>query len=99
MFLSFVDETHPDSLIVTAADHASLLDDALFRRFDAVIAYAVPDSAQALDLLRERLGAVHTAAVSWNEVASHVKASARWRLSAPPTRLPGKPYSTRPSPT
>ena len=49
-----------------------LLVTALFRRFDSVIAYALPDSAQALDVLRRRLSAVDTSAVSWEKVANHV---------------------------
>jgi SpoVK/Ycf46/Vps4 family AAA+-type ATPase len=73
MFLSFLDNTQPESLFVAVTDHRSLLDEALLRRFDAVIAYALPDSAQALDLLRRRLGAVNTSAVAWSEVSDHVK--------------------------
>ena len=40
--------------------------------FDGVIAYAPPDSMQSLDVLRRRLSAVNTSAVSWDEVANHV---------------------------
>jgi SpoVK/Ycf46/Vps4 family AAA+-type ATPase len=72
-FLSFLDDTQPGSLIVAVAEHPALLDDALLRRFDAVIAYALPDSAQALDVLRRRLAPVNTSAVSWSEVSNHVK--------------------------
>jgi len=73
MFLSFLDNTQPESLVVAVADHPFLLDDALLRRFDAVIAYYLPDPAQALDVLRQHLGAVNTSEVSWNEVGDHVK--------------------------
>jgi SpoVK/Ycf46/Vps4 family AAA+-type ATPase len=73
MFLSFLDDTQPDSLTVAVTDHRSLLDDALLRRFDAAIAYYLPDPAQALDLLRRHLRAVNTSAVTWNEVGNHVK--------------------------
>jgi SpoVK/Ycf46/Vps4 family AAA+-type ATPase len=72
-FLSFLDNTQPESLVVAVTDHRSQLDDALLRRFDAVIAYYLPDSAQALDLLRRRLAAVNTSEVSWDEVGKHVK--------------------------
>lgn len=71
-FLLFLDDTQPESLVVAATNHADLLDVALFRRFDSVIAYALPDSAQALDVVRRRLGAVNTSAVSWSEVDEHV---------------------------
>jgi AAA+ superfamily predicted ATPase len=73
MFLSFLDNTQPESLIVAVTDHRSLLDDTLLHRFDTVIPYTLPDSAQALDLLRHRLAAVNTSAVCWNEIADHVK--------------------------
>jgi SpoVK/Ycf46/Vps4 family AAA+-type ATPase len=71
-FLLFLDDTQPESLVVAATNHPELLDTALFRRFDGVIAYALPDSTQSLDVLRRRLSAVNTSAVSWNEVANHV---------------------------
>ncbi len=71
-FLLFLDDTQPESLVVAATNHQTLLDTALFRRFDAVIAYALPDSRQAVDVLRRRLGAVNTSGVSWDEVGDHV---------------------------
>jgi SpoVK/Ycf46/Vps4 family AAA+-type ATPase len=80
MFLSFLDDTQPESLIVAVTDHRSLLDDALLRRFDTVIPFTQPDSAQALDLLRHRLDAMNTSAVSWNEIADHVKGLSQARL-------------------
>lgn len=45
MFLSFPDETRPESLAVAVTDHRSLLDDALRCRFDAAIRYALPNPA------------------------------------------------------
>jgi SpoVK/Ycf46/Vps4 family AAA+-type ATPase len=71
-FLLFLDDTQPESLVVAATNHPALLDTALFRRFDAVIAYALPDSAQAVDVLRRRLGTVNTSGVSWDEVGNQV---------------------------
>ncbi len=71
-FLLFLDDTQPESLVVAATNHPALLDAALFRRFDSVITYALPDSAQALDVLRRRLGGVNTSEVSWDEVGEHV---------------------------
>jgi SpoVK/Ycf46/Vps4 family AAA+-type ATPase len=71
-FLLFLDDTQPESLVVAATNHPALLDTALFRRFDSVIAYAPPESAQALAVLRRRLGGVNTSAVSWDEVDEHV---------------------------
>ena len=73
MFLSFLDETQSESLIVAVAERLSLLDDALLRRFNAVIDYYLPDSVQALDLLRQYLRGLNTSAISWTEVGDHVK--------------------------
>jgi SpoVK/Ycf46/Vps4 family AAA+-type ATPase len=71
-FLLFLDDTQPESLVVAATNHAALLDTALFRRFDSVVAYALPDSVQALNVLRRRLSGVNTTAVSWDEVGDHL---------------------------
>jgi len=71
-FLLFLDDTQPESLVVAATNHPMLLDTALFRRFDSVIAYALPDSTQAIGVLRRRLSAVNTSEVSWSEVGDHV---------------------------
>lgn len=71
-FLLLLDDTQPESLVVAAANHPSLLDKALFRRFDAAVAYALPSSVEAVDALRRRLTAMNTSAVSWEEVADHV---------------------------
>jgi len=71
-FLLFLDDTQPESLVVAATNHPALLDTALFRRFDSVIAYALPDSVQALNVLRRRLSVVNTTEVSWDEVGDHV---------------------------
>lgn len=46
-FLLFLDDTQPESLVVAATNHKALLDTALFRRFDTVIGYALPNSGEA----------------------------------------------------
>ena len=80
MFLSFLDDTQPDSVIVAVTDQRSVLDDALLRRFDAAVAFALPDTAHALALLRRRLAAVNTSAVSWEEASNHVKGLSQAQL-------------------
>jgi SpoVK/Ycf46/Vps4 family AAA+-type ATPase len=71
-FLLFLDDTQPESLVVAATNHPDLLDTALFRRFDVVVAYALPSSAEAVDVLRRRLAVMNISAVQWEEVADHV---------------------------
>ncbi len=47
--------------MVAATNHRSILDRALFRRFDAVLTYDLPpDSRQAVSVIRARLGSLAT---------------------------------------
>ena len=55
-FLIFLEEASPLSLVVAATNHRSILDRALFRRFDMVLTYSLPDSVQATAVMRARLG-------------------------------------------
>jgi len=57
MFLQLLDQDDSDSLIVAATNHAKDLDIALFRRFDDVVRYEQPDSAQIRVLLKNKVGA------------------------------------------
>jgi len=45
-FLQFMEQDHSHSLILAATNHVRLLDNALFRRFDDVIEYELPDEEQ-----------------------------------------------------
>ncbi len=72
-FLLFLDETMPESLVVAATNHPSLLDRALFRRFDLAISYDLPSRRQSLEVFQRRLVSVDTSAVDWDEVAGHVE--------------------------
>jgi SpoVK/Ycf46/Vps4 family AAA+-type ATPase len=55
MFLQLIEQDHSESLIVAATNHGASLDAALFRRFDDVIRYELPDQFQAEVLLRNSL--------------------------------------------
>jgi SpoVK/Ycf46/Vps4 family AAA+-type ATPase len=55
--LAFMEEANStDSLVIAATNHAEILDDALARRFDEVIEYALPDAISARTLIEQRLG-------------------------------------------
>jgi len=54
-FLQMVEQDQSDSLVVAATNHVNLLDQALFRRFDDVIEYALPDVNNINLLLRAKL--------------------------------------------
>lgn len=55
-FLQMIEHDQSNSLIIAATNHPDILDHALFRRFDDVVEYHLPTPAQALDLIRSRLG-------------------------------------------
>jgi SpoVK/Ycf46/Vps4 family AAA+-type ATPase len=68
-FLQFLEQDESYGLIVAATNHPELLDKALFRRFDDVIEYSLPDTALAEALLRARLDRFDTRGLAWREVA------------------------------
>jgi SpoVK/Ycf46/Vps4 family AAA+-type ATPase len=54
-FLQFLEQDDSDSIIVAATNLASMLDEALFRRFDDVIRYDRPTNTEIKELMRNRL--------------------------------------------
>lgn len=64
-FLQFMEQDESDSLVVAATNHPDLLDTALFRRFDAVVHYAVPSPEVALQVMRNRLGPLDASQLDW----------------------------------
>lgn len=54
-FLMFLENDNSESLIIAATNHPDLLDNALFRRFDDVIKYKLPDSEMIRELIEIRL--------------------------------------------
>lgn len=57
-FLVFLEDASPESIVVAATNHRSILDRALFRRFDAILTYSLPDARQAGTVIRGRLGSL-----------------------------------------
>jgi SpoVK/Ycf46/Vps4 family AAA+-type ATPase len=55
-FLVFLEQVSAESIVVAATNHRSILDHALFRRFDVAITYTLPDAEQAAAVLKARLG-------------------------------------------
>jgi SpoVK/Ycf46/Vps4 family AAA+-type ATPase len=64
-FLAFLENSSSESLIIAATNHRSILDKALFRRFDMVLDYALPDAKQAAAVMRGRLGSL-ASGVRWS---------------------------------
>ena len=68
-FLQFLEErSNTDSIVVAATNHPELIDRALFRRFDDILEYALPDSAAIQSLLAVRLDAFRPDHIAWPQV-------------------------------
>lgn len=69
--LAFMEEPNStDSLVLAATNHVEILDEALARRFDEVIEYALPDIAAARAIVERRLGRFKIGPKSWSELAA-----------------------------
>jgi SpoVK/Ycf46/Vps4 family AAA+-type ATPase len=67
-FLQLLEKDTSQSLIVAATNHADLLDHALFRRFDDVIEYRLPDARLAREILERKLAMFQSVGVEWSRV-------------------------------
>ena len=67
-FLQMVEQDNSDSLIIAATNHVGILDRALFRRFDDVIEYDLPDKHRAIEALKAKLGAFAASNLAWAKV-------------------------------
>lgn len=67
-FLQFLEEDSSESVIVAATNHPQLLDNALFRRFDTVMDFTLPDESSAQTVIRNRLAMFHISNLSWPRV-------------------------------
>ncbi len=64
-FLQFMEEDCSGSVIVAATNHPTLLDRALFRRFDDVLEYQLPNAENIINLLTANLAQFDTTGVKW----------------------------------
>src|SRR5260370_674711 len=67
-FLQLLEKDASKSIVVAATNHPEMLDRALFRRFDDIIEYELPNAALAEEILRRRLAMFQTADVEWSRV-------------------------------
>ncbi len=68
-FLQFMETDDSESLIIAATNHLSILDSALFRRFDDVIRYELPDDDRRAEAFEEFLAFFSTEPIDWVSVA------------------------------
>jgi len=69
-FLQFLEGASPSSLVVAATNHPQLLDRALYRRFDLVVEYGLPDQSVAVQVIQNRLTLLDTSGVEWGAVGA-----------------------------
>ncbi len=68
-FLQMLEGDRSQSIIICATNHPELLDRALFRRFDDAIEYQLPDSADIIRLMHDRLATFETIDLQWEAIA------------------------------
>ena len=69
-FLQMIEQDRSHGLIVAATNHAEILDPALYRRFDDVLYYNLPDKSQIAKLLKTRLAGTATKRIRWQSLAA-----------------------------
>ena len=68
-FLQMIEQDRSRSLVLAATNHPDILDPALFRRFDDVLYYKLPDRSQVAKLLRNRLAGRSAETIDWSALA------------------------------
>jgi SpoVK/Ycf46/Vps4 family AAA+-type ATPase len=71
-FLQFLENDDGPSIVIAATNHPELLDKALYRRFDDVIAYDLPTPEITRGIIESRLATFEQETVDWPQI---VKAS------------------------
>ncbi|WP_439407656.1 AAA family ATPase [Bradyrhizobium sp. DASA03076] len=67
-FLQFLENDDGPSLIIAATNHPEMLDKAVFRRFDDVINYGLPDPEIARGILEAHLTGFNLSDIHWSSV-------------------------------
>lgn len=67
-FLQFLEEDTSESVIIAATNHPRLLDNALFRRFDTVMDFTLPDDASIELVVKNRLSSFQINNLSWARI-------------------------------
>lgn len=69
-FLQMIEQDDSHSLIIGATNHPDILDNALFRRFDDLLHYELPDEAHIASVLKSRLSRMAVKNTSWKRLAA-----------------------------
>jgi len=68
-FLHLIEQDGSDSLLIAATNHKEILDRALFRRFDDVIEYRLPETSEIISILKARLTGFGKADINWETLS------------------------------
>ena len=68
-FLQMIEQDDSHSLIIGATNHPEILDNALFRRFDDLLHYELPDEEHIASALKSRLSRMAVKNTSWKRLA------------------------------
>ncbi|MGK2742255.1 AAA family ATPase [Tepidicaulis sp. LMO-SS28] len=68
-FLQMVERDDSDSLVIAATNHIALLDRALFRRFDDIVEFALPDEKQIKTLMQNKLSGTVVQNARWTTLS------------------------------
>ena len=69
-FLQMIEQNNSLSIVMAATNHPGVLDRALFRRFDDILHFELPDESQIAKLLKMRLTKATSQSVAWRDLAS-----------------------------
>jgi SpoVK/Ycf46/Vps4 family AAA+-type ATPase len=72
-FLQFIENDHGHSLIIAATNHPELLDKAIFRRFDDVVTYELPDEHITRGILETHLSRFKPKKLNWSSILDAAK--------------------------
>ncbi|MCY4463532.1 MAG: ATP-binding protein [Albidovulum sp.] len=80
-FLQLLEQDESGSLIVAATNYPELLDPALFRRFDDVIHYSLPNVSVAQRIMRTRLISFKSETIDWEIAAAAAEGLSQAEIS------------------
>jgi len=72
-FLQMIEQDRSNSVILAATNHPEILDYALFRRFDDVIEYDLPDSERAITVLKNKFAGFKVSRIKWDRLGAQLE--------------------------
>lgn len=72
-FLVFIEKMRSNSLVIAATNYGHRLDKALFRRFDDLVEFGLPEPAQTRETIQRLLRDVDKERLAWNKIEPAAK--------------------------